>query len=58
MPCAKVMGQQWLKLARNLVTYLDGTQSFFGPIAEGPCLSELPQAWYVQTCPEIVGPEE
>jgi hypothetical protein len=40
------------------VTYLDNAQSFFGPIAEVPCLSELRQAWYVQTCPEIVGTEE
>jgi hypothetical protein len=49
---------QSLKLAPHLVTNLDNAQGFFGPIAEKPCLSELPQAWYVQTCPEIVGTEE
>jgi hypothetical protein len=58
MSCAKVMGQQSLKLAPYLVTYLDSAQRFFGPIAEYPCLSELRQAWYVQTCPEIFGTEE
>ena len=60
MSCAKVMGQQSLKLAPNLVlvTYLDDAQSCFGAIAEGPRLSKLRQAWYVHTCPEIFGTEE
>jgi hypothetical protein len=52
------MGQPSLKRAPYLVTNFDNAQSLFGPIAEYPCLSELRQAWYVQTCPEIIGTEE
>lgn len=53
-----MMGQQSLKRAPYLVTNFDNAKSFFGPIAEYPCMSELLQAWYVQTCPEITGTEE